>query len=47
MIQRDFTRTEKDDFVLNVQSRLDSTHDALEIFHAGILLGWKIISRFE
>lgn len=46
-INRDYNRTEHDDFVLNIQSRLTNENEAYPIYSNGQLIGWKIQSRFE
>ena len=49
-INRDWNRTEHDDFQLNVLPRLGETTEALPIYHDingnNTLVGWKIIVRF-
>lgn len=47
-IQRDYERSEHDDFALNVQHKLDNTHDAIPLYtYEGDLVGWYIQSRYE
>ena len=47
-IQRDWDRTESDDWQLNVQPRLNNSTESLEIRDEnGELFGWRIQSRGE
>lgn len=46
-IQRDYNRTEKDDFALNVQRYLSSTDCAIPQYINDILCGWIIKSKYE
>jgi hypothetical protein len=57
-IKRDYTRTEEDDFKLNVLPRLDSCTEVVEVygalhpaqFSASIpdpILGWTLKPRYE
>lgn len=47
LIQRDFRRTEHDDFLLNVQDHLDDFTEAVPCFYEGEIIAWKIQYRFE
>ena len=49
LIRRDFTRSEEDDFKLNVQSRLTEETEAEEVRREEnhSLVGWRIINKFE
>ncbi len=47
-INRDWTRTEKDDWKLNVQPRLGETSESVAVYdNEGNVVGWKIQGRFE
>ena len=47
-INRDWSRTEQDDYVLNIESKLNSTNEAVPQYSEdGTLMGWKIQTRFE
>lgn len=47
-IQRIYSRTEHDDFVLNVQPKLNNYNECLDVRDSnGGLMGWKIIPRFS
>lgn len=50
-INRDFTRTEHDDWILNIQPKLDSRSESVEMKYmyrgTWILAGWKIQTRGE
>lgn len=54
-IARDKTRTEEDDWKLNVQPKLDETSESVPIYDPPptgwigqlVLTGWKIQSKFE
>lgn len=46
-IQRDFTRTMHDDFVLNVQPKLTDTTETVPVYHDGQVVGWNIKGRYE
>lgn len=47
-INRDFARTEHDDFVLNVQPYIGEYEGATKIYdNNGNLLGWKITDMYE
>lgn len=47
-IPRDYSRTEHDDFVLNVQDRLDKYTGAIAVFDSsGLIVGWQIKSIYE
>ncbi len=48
VILRDFTRTEHDDFVLNVAHHLTEHNEAMPVYdEEGDLVGWKIQQRYE
>ena len=44
-IQRDWERTEEDDFALNV--RLGKLEEAVPVYHEGKVVGWKIQQQYE
>lgn len=45
---RQYNRTENDDLKLNVLPYLDKTSEAIPFYSTeGVLLGWKIKSRYE
>jgi hypothetical protein len=51
-IQRNWERTEHDDYVLNVEPRLkDSTNEAVPIYQVSlserVILGWHIQRQYE
>jgi hypothetical protein len=46
-IPRDTSRTESDDWLLNVQPRLGPYTEALPVTQQGVVVGWKIQSRYE
>jgi hypothetical protein len=49
-INRNWTRTENDDFILNIQDRIqNSNKEALPIYdnETGKLMGWKIQTKYE
>lgn len=46
-VQRDFSRTEHDDFVLNVQPRLSDTTETVPVYDDGKIVGWNIQHRYE
>ncbi len=48
-INRDYSRTQHDDFVLRVSPVLErnSLLEALEVYADGVLVGWKIQNRYE
>ena len=47
-IQRDYKRTENDDFQLNVQHHLNERNEAVpQLLDSGDVVGWKIQSRYE
>lgn len=47
-IQRNYQRTEKDDYILNVQSILDrsETKESLAIYYEDNIVGWEIIIKY-
>lgn len=45
-VNRTWTRTEGDDFKLNVEPRLDALTEALPVVVEGVLLGWRIQGRY-
>jgi len=47
IINRDYNRTEHDDFVLNVQPLLTDTTETVPVYHDGAVVGWKIQFRYE
>ena len=47
-INRDWTRTERDDFVLNIEPRLGKYDGAIEVrTEEGQLIGWHIKPIYE
>lgn len=46
-INRDYRRTENDDWILNIQPRLTEFNEAIPVHHQGKLIGWKIQTRYE
>lgn len=46
-INRDWTKTEHDDWLLNVQPLLTENTESVPIYHDSQLVGWKIQMRFE
>ena len=46
-INRDYNRTEHDDYALNVEHKLDATHDAVPAYYDGAIVGWHIQARYE
>ena len=44
---RNHERTEHDDFILNVVPLLGEYREAVEVFHGGVLIGWKIQNKYE
>jgi hypothetical protein len=45
---RQYNRTENDDLILNVLPYLDKSSEAIPFYSSeGVLLGWRIKSRFE
>lgn len=48
VILRDFSRTESDDWKLNVQDYIGEMEESVEIHDSdGKVAGWKIQSRYE
>ena len=47
MIHRDYNRTERDDFLLNVQPILTDTTETVPVYANGAIVGWKIQFRYE
>ena len=48
LILRDFSRTEHDDFVLNVAHHLNEHTEAVPVYDKyGELVGWRIQQRYE
>ncbi len=43
-IQRDYSRTEHDDFVINVEKHCGDNKEAVPVYHPeeGYVMGWKI-----
>lgn len=46
-IQRDYTRTEHDDFVLNVEPKLRDGKEVVPVYAGGELVGWRIQWMYE
>lgn len=46
-VHRNYDRTEHDDFVLNVEPKLDNISEAVPQYFDGNIVGWKIINRFD
>ncbi len=46
-VNRDFNRTEHDDWVLNIKPKLSEFSEAVPIQHEGKLIGWKVQTRYE
>jgi hypothetical protein len=46
-INRDWNRTENDDFCLNVQSSLTSNSEAIPLYYNNEIIGWKIQLKYE
>ena len=46
-INRNWTRTEHDDFVLNIQSKLSDSIWATPIHIHGTLMGWELMGAYE
>ena len=47
MIHRDYSRTESDDFKLNVEDHINNTTWALPVRVDGRLVGWKLVPAYE
>ncbi len=48
IILRTYSRSEEDDWKLNVQPLLSNLTESIDVRdHAGGLLGWKIVYRFS
>lgn len=47
IIHRDYSRTEHDDFVLNVQPLLSKTTETMPIYANGVVAAWKVQFRYE
>ena len=46
--QRDFSRTERDDYILNILPKLNQFNEAVMIYDSlSNLIGWKIQVRYE
>lgn len=46
-ISRDFSRTEHDDYILNVQPLEGTINESLPIYDNGEFIGWLIQPRYE
>lgn len=46
-LQRDYTRTENDDFILNVAPNLRNNKEAVPQYFDNVLVGWKIQYKYE
>ena len=47
-VNRDWSRTEHDDYVLNIEPRLCETNESVEVYtDDGKVIGWKIQTRYE
>jgi hypothetical protein len=44
---RDYSRTENDDWILNIQPLLRDNKEAIPQYFDGKLIGWKIQYRYE
>ena len=47
IINRNWNRTEHDDFVLNVQPRISDSLEAMPLYVDGKIVGWKIQGGYE
>jgi N-methylhydantoinase B/oxoprolinase/acetone carboxylase alpha subunit len=46
-VNRDYSRTERDDFLLNVQPHLTDTTETVPVYKDGKIVGWDIKGRYE
>lgn len=46
-INRDYSRTEHDDWALNVCPKLHSCNESIEVYIDSVVVGWKIQWKFE
>ena len=46
-INRDYTRTEHDDYVLHVEDKLNELNESVEVYIEDMLVGWVIQLRYE
>lgn len=47
IIKRDLTRTEHDDYILNVDPYLHEYNESVPIMWKDKIVAWKIIQRYE
>lgn len=47
IINRDWTRTEHDDFLLNVEPRMTETTETVPVYNDGQVVGWKMQGHYE
>lgn len=47
IVNRDWSRTEHDDYVLNVEPRLSPYSEAAPVIVDGAVVAWKIQARYE
>jgi hypothetical protein len=47
VIYRDYSRTETDDWKLNVQPYMSETEESVPIYHDGTIVGWKVQPKFS
>ena len=46
-INRDWSRSEHDDYTLNIQSRLSENNESVSVYYDDLIVGWKIQPKFE
>jgi hypothetical protein len=46
-IQRDYSRTEKDDYTLNVEPKIGEYKESVEVIVDGVIVGWKIQNQYD
>jgi len=48
-INRDYSRTEHDDWILHIQPLLANTKESVEVYHPTdhCIVGWTIQNRYE
>lgn len=46
-VNRDWNRTEDDDWKHNIQPRLSQYSESVPVHNEGKIVGWKIQNRFE
>ena len=47
LIRRDFSKTEHDDYILNVKPLEGKYNESLPIYEEGKIIGWLIQSKYE